>query len=254
MSDQTTMPNETIVPLLPCADPERTLAFWRAMGFAVTWEQRRPYLYLAFEWSGFALHYGPAPEGLDPAREDSGGCLVLVDAVAPYHARFTAAMREAHGKVLAKGLPRITRHRPGATRFTVMDPSGNSIIFIRRGEPDPEYGGSKKLTGLAEVIDNARVLREFKLDDRAAFRALNSGLRRHAAGATAVELATALAALIELSVVMDEPERKPEGGARLREIELGAAERDQVTAFVADSSLITPWFSALRDAGSPAAG
>jgi hypothetical protein len=236
-------PNETIVPLLPCYAPEETLAFWRALGFAVTWEQRKPYLYLAFRWSGLDLHYGRGPEGVDPAQELSGGCLVMVDAVAPYHARFTEAMRAAYGKVLAKGLPRITRFRAGASRFTIMDPSGNSIVFIRRDEPgDVEYGGSKQLTGLAKVLDNARILREFKTDDLAAFRALNSGLRRHGGGAPAVQRAMALAALIELSTVLDEPERIPEWGGQLREIPLGAAERDQVTAFVADPGLIEPWF------------
>ncbi|MET8118180.1 hypothetical protein [Micromonospora sp. NPDC005189] len=98
-------PNETTVPLLPCPAPAETLAFWRSLGFEVTYEQHKPYVYLAFRWSGFQLHYGPAPKGLDPAKETSGGCLVMVDAVAPYHAAFTEAMRRTYGKVLVKGLP-----------------------------------------------------------------------------------------------------------------------------------------------------
>lgn len=65
-----------------------------------------------------------------------------------------------------------------------------------------EYGGSKRLQGLARVLDNARILREFKTDDRAAFRALNSGLRRHGDPAPTVEQAMALAGLIELSVAL----------------------------------------------------
>lgn len=87
------VPNETVVPLLRCALPDETVAFWRALGFAVTHEQRKPYLYLAFHWSGFDLHYGKAAEGIDPAAENSGGCPVMVDSVAAYH----AAMREAYG-------------------------------------------------------------------------------------------------------------------------------------------------------------
>lgn len=242
MTDELIVSNETTVPLLPCLAPEETLAFWRALGFEVVWEQRKPYLYLAFQWSGFALHYSRAAKDINPAREQTGGCLVMVDAVAPYHARFTAAMRDTYGKVLATGLPRITRYRAGASRFTIMDPSGNSIVFIRRDEPEGlEYGGSKQLTGLAKVLDNARILREFKTDDRAAFRALNSGLRRHGTDAPAVEQAMALAALIELSAALHKPEQVPEWGERLRRIELTAAERDQVTAFVADAELIKPW-------------
>ncbi|PZG12191.1 glyoxalase [Micromonospora craterilacus] len=235
-------PNETTVPLLPCTSAEETVAFWRALGFAVTYEQRKPYIYLAFRWSGFELHYGPAPRDLDPTAESSGGCLVMVDAVAPYHAAFTEAMRRAYGKVLARGLPRITRYRPGASRFSVVDPSGNTIIFITRDEPaELEYGGSAQLTGLARVLDNARILREFKSDDRAAFRALNSGLRRHGADAPPVEQARALAGLIELSIALDEPERVPDWGDRLRALSLTEPERDQVRQAVADPSVLGPW-------------
>ncbi|MEV6302436.1 glyoxalase [Actinoplanes sp. NPDC051861] len=243
MTAEPVRPNETIVPLLPCLAPEETLTFWRALGFRVTWEQHRPYLYLAFRWSGFELHYGRPAEGADAAQERTGGCLVMVDDVAPYHSAFTEAMRGTYGKVLSKGLPRITRYRAGASRFTVMDPSGNSIVFIRRDEPEGlEYGGSKQLTGLAKVLDNARILREFKTDDRAAFRALNSGLRRNP-DAPAVEQAMALAALIELSLALDEPDRVPEWGGRLRVLGLTPDERARVTAFVADPALIEPWLA-----------
>ncbi|MEU5964253.1 glyoxalase [Micromonospora parva] len=236
-------PNETAVPLLHCADPEQTLAFWRALGFEVTYEQTRPYVYLAFRWSGFDLHYGPAPKDLDPAREHSGGCLVLVDAVAAYHAVFTEAMRRSYGKVLVKGLPRMTRYRAGASRFSIVDPSGNTITFIQRDEPkDVEYGGSKELEGLARVLDNARILREFKMDDRAAYRALDSGMRRRAEDAPVVEQAMALAALIELATVLDKDDRVPEWGERLRALPLPAEQRTRVREYVADPAVLEPWW------------
>ncbi|MEU7841328.1 glyoxalase [Micromonospora sp. NPDC049114] len=236
-------PNETTVPLLPCPAPEETLAFWRALGFEVTYEQMRPYVYLVVQWSGFALHYGPAPKGLDPAKEQTGGCLVMVDAVAAYHAAFVDAMRGAYGKVLAKGLPRITRYRAGASRFSVVDPSGNTVVFIQRDEPqDLEYGGSSELEGLARVLDNARILREFKMDDRAAYRALDSGMRRRAEDAPTVEQATALAGLIELSVALGKTDRVPEWGAQLRALTLTEPERAQVRGFVADPALLEPWW------------
>ncbi|MFC0504665.1 glyoxalase [Micromonospora costi] len=241
MTEERVQANETTVPLLPCTSADETLAFWRALGFTVTWEQTKPYVYLAFRWSGFELHYGGAPEGMEPAA-NTGGCLVMVDAVAPYHEAFTDAMRQAYGKVLARGLPRITRYRPGASRFSIVDPSGNTLIFIRRDEPaELEYGGAKSLSGLARVLDNARILREFKSDDRAAFRALNSGLRRHGDAAPAVDQAVALAGLIELSVALDDQERVPEWGARLQALRLTAPERERVVAAVADPALLRPW-------------
>ncbi|RKN50642.1 glyoxalase [Micromonospora endolithica] len=236
------LPNETAVPLLHCTSPDETLAFWQALGFAVTWKQTKPYVYLAFRFSGFELHYDGAPSAVDPSAENTGGCLVFVDAVAPYHAAFSAAMRRAYGRVLAKGQPRITRYRPGASRFTLVDPSGNSITFIRRDEPaELEYGGAKELAGLARVLDNARILRDFKSDDKAAFRALNSGLRRHGDAAPAVEQALALAALIELSVALEEPERVPGWGTRLRMLPLTDAELQQVTRAVSDPAVLLDW-------------
>lgn len=206
MGEPAVWPNETTVPLMPCASVGETLGFYEPLGFEVTYKQSKPYVYLALQWSGFQLHFGPAPKGLDPAREESGGCLVMVDAVAPYHAAFVAAMRRVHGKVLGSGIPRITRYRPGASRFTLIDPSGNSIIFIQRDEPgELEYGGSKKLTGLAKALDNARILREFKNDDLQAFRALKSAVRRHGADASVVERVIALCHLIDLAMVLGEP-------------------------------------------------
>ncbi|WP_433202404.1 glyoxalase [Dactylosporangium sp. CS-047395] len=241
MLDERVPPNETTVPLLPCVAPEETLAFWRALGFAVTYEQQKPYLYLAFQLRGIQLHYKRAAAWVQPTDDNTGGCLVMVDAVAPYHAAFVAAMRATYGKVLAKGLPRITRYRAGASRFTVMDPSGNQIIFIQRDEPDVEYGGSKQLQGLARVLDNARILREFKHDDLAAFRALQSGLRRHGATAPAVEQGLALASMLELATALEEPDVVPALGARLRELTLTPEERRRVESAVADPSLLDPW-------------
>ncbi|WP_424186910.1 glyoxalase [Actinokineospora sp. G85] len=235
-------PNETVVPMLPCVLPEETLAFWKALGFSVTYEQHKPYLYLSLHWSGFDLHYKKAPKGADPAAEDIGGCLVMVDSVADYHAAFTAAMRAEYGKVLAKGLPRITRYRPGASRFTVVDPSGNSIIFIQRDQVEEvEYGGSASLSGLAKVLDNARILLEFKTDPQATYRALNSGLRKHGETASAVERATALALLIELAETVDQLDRVPEWGAALRALPLTDDERGRVESTVADPAVLAPW-------------
>ncbi|WP_416904146.1 glyoxalase [Micromonospora echinospora] len=244
MTDPEVRPNETTVPLLPCVSAEETLTFYQALGFRVTYRQTRPYLYLAFAWSGFELHFGGAPAGLDPSRETSGGCLVMVDDVAPYHAAFTAGLRAAYGRVPARGLPRITRHRPGASRFTVVDPSGNSIIFIRRDEEkELEYGGSKKLKGIARALDNARILREFKNDDRAAARSLTSALRRHGDTAAPVERALALAMLAELAVALDEPDRAEEWVAQLRTVELTDADRQRVESEVANVTHLREWLS-----------
>ncbi|MGW4248550.1 hypothetical protein [Nocardia sp. NPDC004722] len=126
-------------------------------------------------------------------------CLVLVDEVAGWHAEFKTALRDRYGRIPAKGAPRITRFRPGQTRFTVVDPVGNTVIYIQRDEPDVEYGGSKQLEGLARVLDNARILSVMKNDDKAAIRVLEAGLRRFGASAPAEDKARAEAMLAEIS-------------------------------------------------------
>ncbi|MGW4892533.1 glyoxalase [Kitasatospora sp. NPDC004240] len=241
----TVRPNETTVPVLPCLSADDTIGFYRALGFEVTYEMRRPYLYLVLEWSGFALHFGRPPKDLE-AGANGTTCLVLVDAVAAYHAAFTAAMRRTHGKVLASGTPRITRYRPGASRFTLVDPSGNSLIFIQRDEPmELEYGGSRDLTPLARALDNARILREFKNDDRAAFRALTSALRRHGEGSPVVERALAVAALIELSAALDERERIAALAEELRVLtgRLSDAERQRLAGESRAAADLDSWLA-----------
>lgn len=196
-------PNESVVPVLGCLDPGTTLDFYRMLGFGVAHDQRRPYFYLAVAWSGLHLHFVDAPKGTDPQKEETGIALVMVDDVAAYHAAFTAAMRADRGKVLARGVPRITRFRPGASRFTLVDPNGNSLIFIQRDEPaDLDYGGSPELEGLARSLDEVRILREFKNDDAHAYRRAKSGFKRHGADAPAVDRARMLAVLVELGTAV----------------------------------------------------
>ncbi|MEV4253647.1 glyoxalase [Spirillospora sp. NPDC049652] len=233
------------MPLMPCVSVEETLAFYEALGFKVAYKQSKPYVYMALQWSGFELRFGPAPKDLDPAREESGICLVMVDAVAPYHAAFVAAMRRTYGKILGSGLPRITRYRPGASRFTVIDPSGNSIIFVQRDEPDElEYGGSTKLAGLAKALDNARILREFKQDDLQAFRALKSAVRRHGANASTADRAVALCHLIDLAGILGEP--TDAWLTELRALELTDEDRQRIETEAGHLTGLRDWLPDIR--------
>mgnify|MGYP001942217932 CR=1 FL=1 len=160
---------------------------------------------MAMAWSGLNVHFVDAPKGTDPEKEEGGIALVMVDDVAAYHAAFVAAMRADRGKVLARGVPRITRFRPGASRFTLVDPNGNSLLFIQRDESaDLDYGGSPELEGLARSLDEVRILREYKIDDAHAYRRAKSGFKRHGADAPVVERARMLAVLVELGTAVGE--------------------------------------------------
>lgn len=112
--------DESVIPLLPCFSLDETLDFYRALGFEVTYQQKKPYVYGAVRRGGIELNFVAAPKGLDP-KEESTGCMVMVSEVAPYHGVFTDALRAKYGKVPASGLPRLTRFRTGQSRFSVVD-------------------------------------------------------------------------------------------------------------------------------------
>jgi catechol 2,3-dioxygenase-like lactoylglutathione lyase family enzyme len=216
--------------MLPCADLDETLDFYRILGFEVTYEQRKPYIYGAVERGSFGLHFYSAPAGID-ARTLASRCLIMVDDVASYHREFSAALRNHYGRIPAKGTPRITRFREGQSRFTVVDPTGTWVLYVQRDEPvELEYGGSKALKGLAKVVDNARILRDFKNDDKAASRVLKVGLARYGDDAPAVDKVRALAALAEIARATDQPDRAREYVTELQQIELTDSDR----ALVAD--------------------
>ncbi|MGO4613156.1 glyoxalase [Nocardia sp. 2YAB30] len=234
---------DTAVPQLWTGDLAGTLDFYKTLGYTVTHEQTRPYVYGAVQDHGCALHFVPAPKDTTLPTEQVG-CLVMVDDVASRHQTFTAALRARYGKIPAKGCPRITRFRPGQSRFTVVDPAGNAVIYIQHDEPEEvEYGGSKKLEGLARVLDNARILRDFKTDYKAAFRVLEVGLGRFRVEASRLDRARALAALAELSVATDEPERAEQFRAELRAMELSDEERIAVADELRASDDLTAWLS-----------
>ncbi|WP_039798346.1 glyoxalase [Nocardia araoensis] len=234
---------DTAVPQLWTGDLAGTLDFYRTLGYTVTHEQTRPYVYGAVEDRGCALHFVPAPKDGDIPAERAG-CLVMVDDIEARHQAFTAALRSRYGKVPAKGLPRITRFRPGQSRFTVIDPAGNQVIYIQRDEPPKvEYGGSKEFDGLARVLDNARILRDFKNDDRAAFRVLEVGLGRFRAEAPRRDVARALAALAELAVATGDPGGADRFRAELRAMELSAEERASIADELRASDDLSAWLS-----------
>jgi len=240
--------DETTIPLLPCVSPDELLEFYQALGFEVTYRQTKPYLYLAFRWSGFELHFRSGAKELSPEDEKSGGCLIMVTEVESYYLAFITAMRKKYGKVLVSGLPRITRFRKGQSRFTIIDPSGNSLIFIQRDEPpDLEYGGSKTLTGLAKAIDNARIFRDFKNDDKGAARILDSALVRFGTDAPPIDRARALVARAELAVILDDSERAEDCRAELKQISLTDAERSRLELETVDELERSPAPRATED-------
>ncbi len=200
-STSTTDPREdegvTVIPVLSCLALDDVLPFYTALGFEVTSRQERPNPYASTRWRGIDVHF----HGL-ASHDSQRGCysLLIVPEVERLHERFCAALRGHLGKAPSKGLPRITRMKPGQTRFTVVDPAGNSILYIRRGEKDPHEETKRMLASLSplgKAMRAAEVLRDFKNDDAAAAKALRAAIAK-ARDADPDELARAEAMLAEL--------------------------------------------------------
>jgi catechol 2,3-dioxygenase-like lactoylglutathione lyase family enzyme len=221
------MDDETAIPVFPCASPEETLEFYRALGFEVTHEHTKPYVYLAVRRGGLDLHFtgGGKP---DPAGA-AGLCLVMVADVAPHHRAFAAALRGKLGRVPTAGRPRITRLRRGQRRFTVVDPGGNSIIFIARDEPEYEYPDKEtwaRLSPLERALETAANFRDLRGMDEAAAKVLDLALAKHPTAAP-VERARALAARVELALALGDAARARSARAELDQVPLSDEERER---------------------------
>jgi catechol 2,3-dioxygenase-like lactoylglutathione lyase family enzyme len=227
--------NETTIPVFPCRSVDETLDFYRTLGFEVTHQQTSPYVWLAVRRGHFELNFF-GDRDLDPTKAFST-CLVIVPEVECSHRAFADALRGKYGKVPTAGIPRITRFRKGQSRFTVVDPSGNSIIYIRRDEPAVEYGGSKKVSGLTRAIENAAILRDMKEDDPAADKVLAVALARYPA-APAIDRARAIAARAELALAMGNAERAQTLRAELQQIPLKEEDRQRFRLELARVSYI----------------
>lgn len=193
------------IPALPCGSIDQTLEFWSELGFAITYRQKAPNPYGVVKRDGYELHFFGL-KGLDPATSFST-CLVMVPDVEAVHAEFAASLTRILGRSPAKGLPRISRMRPGQTRFTLTDPNGSSVIFIKYGPEDEKNAHAYEdptLTPLQKAIKVAERLRDYHVDDRMAAKALDVALAR-----TGVESpqdrAAALITRAELARALDDP-------------------------------------------------
>jgi len=167
------------IPVLKYVAADATLNFWKTLGFVVTYRQDSPYKYAVIERKGCQLHFHHNKSANVSAKEN--GCLIIVSDVEHLHQEFCNVLKTALGKVPLSGLPRISRMKPAQTRFTLTDPSGNSVIMIQNGVKDQqryESLASKGLSDMAKAIALAVKLRDFKEDYPAAAKTLDNALKK----------------------------------------------------------------------------
>lgn len=217
------MSDERTIPALPCISLPEAFDFYKLLGFEVTYQQSSPNPYGVIRRGGCELHLFGL-KGLKPEAAYST-CLVIVPDVERLHQAFADGLRKGYGKLPVAGFPRITRMRKGQGRFTVVDPSGNSVIFIKRDAEEEQR--DETLSGLERAIETAGYLRDSKGSDAMAAKVLDVALARYQ-DATPAERARALAARAELAVALGDAERLAAVRAELQQIPLSDSEREQL--------------------------
>ena len=193
------MADEVTIPILPCGDLDRSLAFYEALGFTRTFRQRRPNPYAVVARDDIQIHLFGLDD-FDPATS-TGNVIVVVPDPDDLYGSFAAGLRQAYGRLPSAGIPRILRPRKrfGTVRgFSVVDPGGNWLRVSKRGDTEEE-AKKQVATGLARVVENAARQGDARGDDAAALEVLEKGMARFP-DAPPVEWVRALLYRAELAV------------------------------------------------------
>jgi hypothetical protein len=197
----------TTIPLLPAISLEESLSFYEVLGFEVTLRQKAPSSYGVVRFRDFELHLFGLRE-LQPDQNFTT-CLVVVPEIEDLHTTFRVPLEAHLGRQAYRGLPRLSRVRPGQTRFTVTDVAGNSIIFVRRGGQDDEAASAYRQAGLGRLqraVLLAERERDFKTDDAGAASRFDAIIERYA-GDVSPDYLRAVEARLELAILYDEDAR-----------------------------------------------
>jgi hypothetical protein len=165
-------------PILLCPDLGVAVAFYEALGFAVTYQQTRPNPYAVVALEEMAVHLAEVPEH-DP-KNSTGSVIVTVPDADDLRSTFAAGLRTAYGRVPVEGIPRLLRVRRKAgtaTGFSAVDPGGNWLRFYPQGAQ--EESSASQRSGLARVIDVAARQAEARGEDEIALAKLTSGIERY---------------------------------------------------------------------------
>lgn len=209
------------IPILPCESIEETLTFWESLGFRITYKQIRPYQYGVIERGGYQLHFGHV-KGMDITQNLYSGCIVMISDLEKVYRELTEKLKANLGKVSHAGIPRISRMKPGTTRFTLTDVSGNSIIFINYGNVDQETyekADDKNQSPLQKAIAVAMRFRDYKQDERAAAATLDVALQK-IENDNKIDIAEALIIRIDLALFMNDPVKAGEFRNQLNKMDL----------------------------------
>lgn len=122
-----------IVPILPCKSLDELLAFYKQLGFEVTYYQKSPNPYAVVEKGWMRLDFYGIKHH-DP-KKCYHTCYIVAEEADELYEQFSNALRKQSGKLPTRGLPRISEIRDkssGVREFMFSDVAGNCIRIGRK--------------------------------------------------------------------------------------------------------------------------
>ncbi|MBC7813210.1 MAG: VOC family protein [Burkholderiales bacterium] len=222
------MPDQYMIPALPCRSINETLEFYVALGFEITYQQERPNNYAVVKRGGIEMHFFSMRD-YEPSASYST-CLVVVPDVEALRKAFVEGARSHYGRMPAAGIPRITPLRnkaDGGKGFNVIDPGGNWIRIFQTAAAITSSDTPEKpavLTKLSRAIHAANLLAESKGDYAAAAKMLDGALAQ-AENEPLIHRVQALVARAEVAVTMGEPQIARNMLSQVQAFDLSAEDR-----------------------------
>jgi catechol 2,3-dioxygenase-like lactoylglutathione lyase family enzyme len=165
-----------MIPILPCRSIDDQLAFYEALGFEVTYQQKAPNVFAAVQRGAIELQFFVL-KGYEPANSYST-CYVMVSNVDELYTEFRVGLKRALGRVHSRGIPRIGAIGDmayGVRQFLLTDPGGN---IIRIGQPleKADAAETQPLPRLERALEAARLLLYSKVDPETTARVIDDAL------------------------------------------------------------------------------
>lgn len=216
---------EKTIPILPCRTLQPVLDFYVALGFEVTFQQRSPNPYAVVQRGGIELQFFGLKQ-YEPA-ESVSTCYVRTDDVDGLYAAFRAGLKEAYGRVPARGLPRIGPLKDmsyGMRQFLMTDPGGNCVRVGQPTSEDQHHRPAPRET-FARALHHASLLADSKEDPALAAKVIDRVLGLEGEKPTEVRLLQLLVLRADVAARLGDDEKAASVLARAAAVRLTAEER-----------------------------
>lgn len=138
-----------VIPVLPAKNMNEQCSFYESLGFELTKKYKAP-PYAVVEYDDIVIHFW---SNKAQVPEENAICMLIeVDDIDQINTSFTKMLKKSLGRIPRSGFPRISKVRElkEDRRFTLADPSGNTLFFFTPAE-----------TPAARALENEKYAKTF---------------------------------------------------------------------------------------------